>query len=208
MSRVEVVVVGASTGGPDALTELLGAIPEALTVPVVVVQHMPPMFTRMLAERLDVRCPFPVAEAVDGRRLRPGEVLLAPGDHHVGVEQSGAEVYTTVSQGAPENSCRPSADVLFRSAARIYGPGVLAVVLTGMGRDGRHGCEHVRDAGGAVLVQDEPTSVVWGMPGAVVGAGLADAVLPLEEIADELVGRTARGRVPEHGPLASGREGR
>lgn len=203
MSRVEIVVVGASTGGPEAITRLLGQLPAALDVPMLVVQHMPPVFTRLLAERLDARCPFPVAEAADGARLRSGEVILAPGDHHMTVAQTGAEVRAVVGQGPPENSCRPSVDVLFRSAARVYGPGVLAVVLTGMGRDGRHGCASVREAGGRVLVQDESSSVVWGMPGSVVGAGLADAVLPLADVADALVEATSRGgRGTTASPLA------
>lgn len=195
-TRIEVVVVGASTGGPDALTQLLSQLPDDLRVPVVVVQHMPPTFTRLLAERLSRVTGFAVTEAEDGRRLRPGEVVLAPGDHHVALHQRGATVTTQVAQGPPENSCRPSVDVLFRSAARLYGPGTLAVVLTGMGRDGWSGCGAVRAAGGQVVVQDEDTSVVWGMPRVVSDAGLADAVLPLEDIAGAIVERATRARRP------------
>jgi two-component system chemotaxis response regulator CheB len=190
---VEVVAVGSSTGGPNALAELLSRLPRGFAVPMVVVQHMPPLFTRLLAERLAARCPLRVAEAVPGAVLEPGQVWIAPGDHHLVVRRAGALVELAVNQEPPENSCRPSVDALFRSVAAAYGPGGLGVVLTGMGRDGLRGSELLRAAGGCVLAQDRESSVVWGMPGFVTEAGLADAVLPVPQLAAEL-----RRRVPLH----------
>ena len=185
-ARPEVLVVAASTGGPDALVRFLGALPGGLPVPVLVVQHMPPVFTTMFAQRLDAGSALSVSEAGDGDAVRPGRVLLAPGDHHLRVVADGSRLAAAVDRGEPENYCRPSADPLFRSAAAAYGGRVLAVVLTGMGSDGLAGARAVVDAGGRVLVQDEATSVVWGMPGAVTRAGLADAVLPLDLLADRV----------------------
>jgi two-component system chemotaxis response regulator CheB len=193
---VQVVAIGASTGGPNALVELFASFPADWPVPVLVVQHMPPLFTRLLAERLTARAALSVAEAVAGAALRPGQAWIAPGDHHLTVARVGDGVRVQTHQGPPENSCRPSADVLLRSVAAVFGPAVLAVVLTGMGQDGLRGCEAVRQAGGQVLVQDEATSVVWGMPGAVARAGLADLVLPLEQLGPEIVRRVRRGRSP------------
>ena len=194
--RVEVVVVGVSTGGPNALAEVIPALPEDLPAPVLVVQHMPPMFTKLLAERLDHRSAVKVAEAVPGAVPKPGEVWIAPGGRHLVVSgRRGAHELATTDD-PPENSCRPAADVLFRSAASVYGAAVMAVVLTGMGQDGMRGAEKVHDAGGIVVAQDAETSVVWGMPGHVVEAGLADEVLPLTEIADAIVARCSLGRVP------------
>lgn len=189
---VGAVVLGVSTGGPDALSTLVRGLPADLPVPLLVVQHMPPMFTRLLAERLDRLGGPRVSEAADGALVGPG-VLIAPGDHHLAVLRTGAEVRVVLGDGPPENSCRPAADVLFRSAVAAYGGGVLALVLTGMGRDGLRGCEVVRAAGGQVVVQDPATAVIGSMPGAVVEAGLAQAVLPVEELAAELVRRVAAG---------------
>lgn len=187
---VELVVVAVSTGGPNALAALLPALP-ALPVPVVVVQHMPAMFTRLLAERLDKVASVPVAEGWAGAVAEPGQVWIAPGGMHVLVERDGPALRLDLDRGPPVNGCRPSADVLFASAVRAAGPGVLAVVLTGMGQDGLDGCRQVRAAGGRVLVQDRDSSVVWGMPGAVAGAGLADRVLPLADLAGALAASTA-----------------
>lgn len=186
---VGIVVVGISTGGPNALAEVLPALPSDLGVPVVIVQHMPPMFTRLLAERLDRSCQLPVAEAQEGTVVAANRILIAPGDHHLEVRRRGTGVLAALTNDPPENSCRPAADVLFRSAVQAYGGGCLAVVLTGMGYDGRHGSRHVVEAGGRVIAQDEATSVVWGMPGAVVRDGLADEVLPLSSVADRIVTR-------------------
>jgi two-component system chemotaxis response regulator CheB len=161
-------------------------------VPVLLTQHMPPVFTRQFAQRLDRLCPLRVVEAVDGSPLLPGTVHLAPGDFHLTVRGTGRGATTVLSQGPPENFCRPAVDPLFRSAVTAYDGAVLAVVLTGMGADGRAGCSAVRDAGGTVVVQDQATSVVWGMPGAVASAGLADEVLPLDRVAESITRHLAR----------------
>lgn len=190
-SKIDVVAIATSTGGPNALTELFRRIPAPFPVPVVIVQHMPPMFTKLLAERLTAQCSLKFHEAVPGDLLRPGECWVAPGNYHLTVTRTGHDVRVQTNQDPPENSCRPAADVLFRSVASVFGPAVLGVVLTGMGQDGLRGCQAIRDAGGQVLAQDEPTSVVWGMPGFVVRAGLADRVLPLSQIADEIVRRVS-----------------
>ncbi|HEX6674922.1 MAG TPA: chemotaxis response regulator protein-glutamate methylesterase [Actinomycetes bacterium] len=187
--RVEVVAVGSSTGGPNALGELLAGLPADFPAPVLIVQHMPPLFTRMLAERLDAGCPLTVAEAVPGAELRPGEVWLAPGGRHLLVERQAGVVRLATSQAPPENSCRPSVDVLFRSVSAAYGDAALGVVLTGMGRDGVAGSAALRAGGGQVLVQDKASSVVWGMPGLVAEAGMADQVVPLDQLAAELCRR-------------------
>lgn len=193
-TAVEVVAIGTSTGGPNALAEIVAGLPADLPVPVVIVQHMPPMFTRLLAERLCAQSKLTVEEGQPGGALRPGHVWLAPGDFHMTVDRDGTVVRIRLQQGPPENSCRPAADVLFRSVAQVFGPNSLAVVLTGMGQDGLRGCEAIRAAGGQVIAQDESTSVVWGMPGFVARAGLADRVLPLGLIASEIVRRVRAGR--------------
>lgn len=192
--RARAVVVAASTGGPKALAELLRALPPDLPVPVLVVQHMPPMFTGYLAHGLSSQCALQISEAYPGARIESGQVWIAPGDRHLVVRLSRGGLEVKLDQGPPENGCRPSADPLFRSAAEAFGPTALAVVLTGMGQDGTHGARAIREAGGSVLVQDEASSVIWGMPGSVVRAGLADEVLSLEGIASEIVTRCDRGR--------------
>ncbi|MEV0570655.1 chemotaxis response regulator protein-glutamate methylesterase [Dactylosporangium sp. NPDC050588] len=192
--RVEVVTIGCSTGGPDALTTVVRALPANLPVPVVVVQHMPPVFTKMFADRLDRTAALTVVEATGDMAVRPGTVYIAPGDFHLEVHRRGTEVITKLNTGPPENFCRPAVDVLFRSVARTYGGATLAIILTGMGQDGKRGAEQLRTTGAEIVVQDEATSVVWGMPGAVATAGLAHAVLPLGEIAQHLISRTAGGR--------------
>jgi len=187
--RPEVLLVGCSTGGPDALARLLPRLPAALPVPVLVVQHMPALFTTMLAERLDRDAGLAVREAADGDLVRPGEALVAPGDYHLRLRSSAGQVRVALDQGPQENFCRPAVDVLFRSATEVYGGRVLAVVLTGMGQDGLEGARALTGAGGAVLAQDEATSVVWGMPGAVSMAGLAREVLPLEQLPAAILSR-------------------
>jgi two-component system, chemotaxis family, protein-glutamate methylesterase/glutaminase len=191
---VEIIAIGTSTGGPNALADVFAGLPAGLPVPVVVVQHMPPLFTRLLADRLSARSGLTVEEGRAGGVLRPGHAWLAPGDFHMTVARNGDQARVHVHQGPPENSCRPAADVLFRSVAKAFGAGALAVVLTGMGQDGLRGCEAIRAAGGQVLAQDEATSVVWGMPGFVARAGLADRVLPLGLVAPEIVRRVRAGR--------------
>jgi two-component system, chemotaxis family, protein-glutamate methylesterase/glutaminase len=192
--RVDLIAIGSSTGGPDALARLLTALPADLAVPIVVTQHMPPVFTRMFAERLNRSTPLRVVEAADGMELTAGTVYIAPGDRHLMLLRRAAGTVTQLSGAPPENSCRPAVDVMFRSVAGLYGPAVCAAVLTGMGQDGRSGAKLLRDGGAEVLAQDEATSVVWGMPGAVVAAGLATEVLPLDKIAPTLVGRVKVGR--------------
>lgn len=180
--RPEVLLIGCSTGGPDALARLLPQLPATLGVPVLVVQHMPALFTTMLAQRLDRDAALTVREAADGDPVRAGEVLVAPGDFHLRLRASAGQVRVALDQGPQENFCRPAVDVLFRSAAQVYGGRALVTVLTGMGQDGLEGARVLSAAGATVLAQDEATSVVWGMPGAVSMAGLAQDVLPLEEI--------------------------
>jgi two-component system chemotaxis response regulator CheB len=155
------------------------------------VQHMPAVFTKMFAERLNRTCALDVVEATTDRPVRAGTVYIAPGDFHLEVVRSGTNILTRLHTGPPENFCRPAVDVLCRSAAQGYGGNVLATVLTGMGQDGRRGAEVLRVAGAEILAQDEATSVVWGMPGAVTQAGLADSVLALPLIANHLLSRTA-----------------
>lgn len=196
-----VLAVGCSTGGPDALATLLPTLATDLPVPVVVVQHMPPVFTRLLAERLDAQSRVTVAEARDGEWLTAGRVLIAPGGRHLVVRRRGASAVVELSDEPPENFCRPAVDVLFRSVADVYGDRVLAVVLTGMGRDGELGARTIRDAGGSVWVQDDASSVVWGMPGAIANAGLASRVLPLSQIGRQVAAALAR---PEPLPSVAG----
>lgn len=188
-----IVAIASSTGGPKALLEVLLGLPKGFDLPIVVVQHMPEMFTEMLAKRLSAATPFDVREGVEGAALAPGRVWIAPGGSHMSVTPSGAQSRLVLDQSHPVNSCRPAADVLFRSVAERFGPAALALVLTGMGRDGLEGCRAIREAGGEVLVQDRATSVVWGMPRCVAKSGLADAVLPLSEIAGAVADRSALG---------------
>jgi two-component system, chemotaxis family, protein-glutamate methylesterase/glutaminase len=192
--RVDVLAIGASTGGPDALLAVLSGLPASLPVPVVVVQHMPPVFTTQFADRLDRRCALRVREAVGGEQLSPGEVLVAPGDFHLRLRRSADRVVTALDQGTPENYCRPAVDVLFRSVGEVYGGHALGVVLTGMGTDGARASADLVAGGGTVYVQDEATSVVWGMPGAVVAAGAAARVLPLADVAPAVLARMSIGR--------------
>jgi two-component system chemotaxis response regulator CheB len=193
-ARIDLVAIGASTGGPNALAELFAALPGKFPVPIVLVQHMPPMFTQMLAERLTKNSHVATVEAKSGMALEPGKAWIAPGDYHLAVVRSGGRVLTRIHQDAPENACRPAVDPLLRSVASVYGAGCLAVILTGMGQDGLRGCEAIRAAGGQILAQDEASSVVWGMPGQVARAGLADQVLPLSLLAGEVLRRVRIGR--------------
>lgn len=193
--RIDILAIGTSTGGPNALAEVIPYLPEDFPVPVVVVQHMPPLFTRLLAERLNSRSPLSVHEGEAGKTLEPGQVWIAPGDYHLTLARKGTEVVLAMNQDPPENSCRPAVDVMFRSVAQAYGANVLAVVLTGMGADGTRGAEVIREAGGEVIVQDEATSVVWGMPGNVVAASQADRICPLGSIGPEVVRRVTSSRL-------------
>ena len=192
--RVDAVVIGSSTGGPQALAAVLGKLPANFPAPIVVVQHMPPVFTQHLAQRLNQECALTVREAAGGETLQPGHVLIAPGDFHLELVRSGMTIRTVLSQSPPENSCRPAVDVLFRSAAAIYGPHCLGLVLTGMGQDGLRGAEKIVAAGGNMMTQDQATSIVWGMPRAVAEAGLARQILPLASIPLELTKQVAVAR--------------
>jgi two-component system, chemotaxis family, protein-glutamate methylesterase/glutaminase len=193
-ARVDAIAIAVSTGGPTALGSLLAALPADLPVPILIVQHMPPMFTRVLAERLDRTCAIRVLEAADGHVLEPGTARIAPGDRHMVVERAQAGVRVGTNTLPRENSCRPSADPLFRSVADAYGPHALGVVMTGMGSDGLRGAQRLTETGSCVIVQDEASSVVWGMPGFVVRAGLADGVVALGELPREIEVRLEAGR--------------
>ena len=187
-----VVAIGSSTGGPQALQAVLAGLGTRLTVPVLITQHMPPTFTALLAGQLTRGAGVDCREAVDGEPLAAGRVYLAPGDNHMVVQKRGTEVVVRLDRSPPENFCRPSVDPMLRSLVQAFGGQVLTVMLTGMGHDGLAGAEAVVRAGGTVIAQDEPTSVVWGMPGAVATGGFCAAVLPLQEIAAGIL-RQARG---------------
>lgn len=183
--RPEVCVIGASTGGPNALSEMLRHLPRP-EVPLIIVQHMPPVFTTQLAKRLSGEGEIQFVEATDGMRALPRRGYLAPGDFHVELERDAQGLVLRLSQAPPQNSVRPSVDVLFTSAARTSGSRVVGVVLTGMGTDGCRGAGAIRAAGGQIVVQDQASSTIWGMPGSVVHAGYADLVLPLSQLGEEL----------------------
>jgi two-component system chemotaxis response regulator CheB len=214
-SPIEVVVIGLSTGGPSALEQLLPKLPKDFPVPVLIVQHMPKLFTGALAERLDKCCALRVEQAYDNATIRSGTVWLAPGDAHMEIaprrvmtaeEDRGSAGFSSrirLHQQMPLNHCRPSVDYLFFSAARMYGAGTLALVMTGMGADGLNGAHAVHESGGVVLAQDEASSAVWGMPGRVSEAGIASATLPLWGIASALKQRVSEGRPARSGALAS-----
>ena len=198
-----VLLIGVSTGGPAALDVLLPALPASFPLPVLVVQHMPELFTKLLAERLDLRCPLRVAEAVSGQPVRPGTIHIAKGNWHMEVCATDSlpaapgclpAAILRLNQAPLENHCRPAVDVLFRTAVAVYGSRVLGVVLTGMGSDGLLGCRLIREHNGTVLAQDQPTSAVWGMPGVVAQAGLAHRILPLNAIAPEILRLAGRGQ--------------
>lgn len=189
--HVEVVGVGVSTGGPAALGQLLPFLPEDFPVPVLVVQHMPKLFTSALTARLDRCCALRVEQATAGISLRPGTIWIAPGDSHMEVKMgSQGMAHLILHKGEQLHHCRPSVDVLFRSLAQSFGAGAMGLVLTGMGADGLEGSRAIVKAGGIVLAQDEASSAVWGMPGRVVAAALARAVLPLEKLGEEVVSLT------------------
>jgi two-component system chemotaxis response regulator CheB len=190
--RPKVVVIGVSTGGPTALGTILPELPAGFPLPILVVQHMPPLFTRLLAERLNSTCKLPVGEATQDGTVDPSKILIAPGDFHMKLASNGRGVRVFLDQSPRQNSCRPAVDALFASAGEVYGGAVLAVILTGMGQDGLHGVEILKARGASILAQDEASSVVWGMPGAIVNAGLADRVVALDEVVPEILRRTFR----------------
>lgn len=194
-ARFDLLAIGCSTGGPTALPVLVRGLGRRFPVPVVVTQHMPVRFTTILAAHLDALGVLPCAEATDGETLRPGRLYLAPGDVHLAVERRGPVLAAQLRADPPENHCRPSVDVMLRTAASACEGRVLVAMLTGMGSDGLAGTRAVIEAGGAAIAQNEASSVVWGMPGAVARAGLCRAVLPLEEIGAFLQRLTAPRRV-------------
>lgn len=193
---VAVVTVAVSTGGPQALAELIKALPTDLNVPILIAQHMPAVFTGMLAERLAAHKGHRVREAKHGEEICAGDILIAPGDYHMVAVRENKRFLVQLNQDPPENSCRPAADPLFRSVAKTFGKQALGVVLTGMGKDGTQGAEVLKKSGASIIAQDEESCVVWGMPGSIVEAGLADTVLPLDQIAAAIVRATERKLAP------------
>ncbi len=193
---IDIVAVGASTGGPAALADLIAKLPADFPAPVLIVQHMPPKFTGYLAERLDGLTLLQVREGRPGAILAPGQVWIAPGDYHMTVARQANDVVLMINRQTKEQGCRPSVDVLFRSVAETCGANVLGVVLTGMGADGTSGAQAIWDAGGEVIVQDEATSAIWGMPGRVVAAGLARSVCPLSSVPFAIMSRVYAERQP------------
>ncbi|MGO1117890.1 protein-glutamate methylesterase/protein-glutamine glutaminase [Rhodovibrionaceae bacterium A322] len=182
----QALAIGSSTGGPQALFKVLGELKGSLGVPIFITQHMPATFTTLLAEHLTRVSGIDCAEAKDGEDVRSGRIYVAPGDYHMTIESTGAKKILKLSQTPPENFCRPAVDPMLRSLAKVYGNRLLTVILTGMGSDGLKGSQDVVAAGGSVIGQDEATSVVWGMPGAVASNGVCSSVLPLEEIAPQI----------------------
>jgi two-component system, chemotaxis family, protein-glutamate methylesterase/glutaminase len=191
--HVDVVAVGISTGGPQALNHMLPQLPADLPVPVLIVQHMPPVFTKSLAEDLDKRCSLSVSEAVDGQPVMPGHVLIAPGGKQMKVVKEEEQATIRITDDPPENSCRPSVDYLFRSLMRTYGPNAVGVIMTGMGNDGAQGCRQMKQRGATIIAQDEATCVVFGMPREPIEEGIADVVAPLNGIAKEIVRSMGKG---------------
>ena len=192
VQRPRIIAIGSSTGGPQALLTLLGALPASVECPIVIAQHMPATFTTVLAQHIARASNRPCAEAVHGMEIKPGAICLAPGDYHLEVARQGVSYIAQLSQTAPENFCRPSVDPLLRSVAHLFGAESCAVILTGMGSDGCNGARVMAAAGASIIAQDEATSVVWGMPGAVANAGLCSAILPLPRIAPYLADLCAK----------------
>lgn len=179
--KPEILVIGSSTGGPNALFELIPHL-KGVQIPIIITQHMPPTFTRILAEHIEQQTGVKAVEGAEGMPLLPGRVHIAPGGYHMLLKKNGPSTVITLNDGPMENFCRPAVDPMFRSAVKIYGEKIMAVILTGMGQDGMLGARDVVAAGGRVIAQDEATSIVWGMPGAVALDGSCSAVLPLKEI--------------------------
>jgi two-component system, chemotaxis family, protein-glutamate methylesterase/glutaminase len=190
-----ILAIGSSTGGPQALFKVLSGLPKPFRLPILITQHMPATFTAILAQHIERQTGHPASEAKDGEAMRCGHVYVAPGDFHMVLTGTADAPVLRLNQDPPENYCRPSVDPMFRSIGAIYGARVLAVVLTGMGQDGARGAAPLLNAGATVIAQDEATSVVWGMPGAVAQAGLASFILPIDAIAAKISaltdGRTA-----------------
>jgi two-component system chemotaxis response regulator CheB len=192
----QVVALGISTGGPKALTEMVPQLPANLPAPLLIVQHMPPVFTRSLADDLNRRTPLSVREAVDGQPIRAGEIWIAPGGRQMKVQRQNDHVVLRITDDPPENSCRPSVDYLFRSVAEVYRGRALGVIMTGMGNDGSLGCRRLKHCGASIIAQDAATCVVFGMPREPIEIGIADVVAPLGRIAAEISRLTWQGAGP------------
>jgi two-component system, chemotaxis family, protein-glutamate methylesterase/glutaminase len=186
--KPRVIALGISTGGPNALAKMMPTLPGDLPVPLLIVQHMPPVFTKSLAESLNAKCAIEVREATEGEPIRPATALIAPGGKQMGIIRpvGGGDPIVTLTDDPPENNCRPSVDYLCRSVSDIFGPRALAVIMTGMGSDGLDGARLLKQRGGRVIAQDEATSTIYGMPRAVAEEGLADAIIPLDELAGSI----------------------
>lgn len=204
MPRVkpDIIAIGSSTGGPQALFEVIRSMGSSLMQPIVITQHMPPAFTTILADHINKQCRVSCIEARDGEVLRPGNYYIAPGDFHMLITKKPEGSVVHLVKDPPENYCRPSVDPMLRSLVAIYGGRVLAVILTGMGQDGTKGAEAVVNAGGAVIAQDEATSVVWGMPGSVAAAGLCSAIVPVAGIGGMVRQIATQGTGPASGSRA------
>lgn len=194
INRPDVIAIGSSTGGPQALFKVIKDLGNGLPQPIVITQHMPPSFTAILAEHIARQCGVPCSEAKDGEMLKPGHFYIAPGDYHMLIEKMGTGPTVRLVKDPPENFCRPAVDPMLRSLAQVFGRNILVVILTGMGQDGMRGSEHIVKGGGSVIAQDEATSVVWGMPGAVALSGLCSAVLPVDEIGGFVRQTAVKGR--------------
>jgi len=182
-TKPDILAIGSSTGGPQALFAFLKSLPKNINVPIVITQHMPATFTAILAEHITRMTEWPCSEGKTGDLLEPGKILLAPGDYHMTIVQKGTQREILLNQDPPENFCRPAVDPMLRSVVKVFGPRVVTVILTGMGNDGAKGSQNVVEAGGTVVAQDEKSSVVWGMPGAVASAGLCSQVSPTDQLA-------------------------
>ena len=192
--KIDILAIGASTGGPNALAKLLPTFSNDFPVPIVIVQHMPSFFTKLLAKQLSEKSHVDVFEAKSGDKLYPGKAWIAPGEHHMIIEKKIDGIYILLNQEPKENSCRPSIDPLFKSISKVYEAKALSIILTGMGQDGLFGCQYIKEAGGQVIVQDKNSSIVWGMPGVVSNAGLADQILPLNKIGETVISKVKVGR--------------
>ncbi len=192
----QVIALGISTGGPKALTEMVPQLPANLPVPLLIVQHMPPVFTKSLADDLNSRTTLNVREGLDGQPIRAGEVWIAPGGRQMKVQHENGQVVLRITDDPPENSCRPSVDYLFRSVAEVFGDRAVGVIMTGMGNDGSLGCRRLKHCGASIIAQDAATCVVFGMPREPIEKGIADVVVPLGRIAAEIARLTGQGAAP------------
>jgi two-component system chemotaxis response regulator CheB len=185
--KKDIIAIGVSTGGPNALAELVPKFPEKIGIPIVIVQHMPPIFTKQLAERLDSKSKLTVVEAKDNEPVKPDHVYIAPGNYHMEVKEKGMGRVISLNQGPAENSCRPAVDVLFRSVAAVYNKKSVGIILTGMGKDGYLGSKIMKENGAYIIAQDQESCVVWGMPRFIVEGNLADEIASLNDMTDTIL---------------------